>query len=381
MNPGRGFHWQDGGSAVTYVRQPTDIVRRVRELERQSLNHTVEGSAGSSDGGGISWYEPQSGLYMVIGQFEIGGRVANGFVATDAGGTPTVWSYVYADTGEVSFSAGPKGDPGPAGPAGASAAAATVGVRSTATGAPGTNAAVTNVGTSTAALLDFVIPQGAAGPGVLPGGAAGQPLVKIDGASFNTRWGGDVSVGAVTASGSVSTTAEDRGLFFMNGTGGAVYKKSAGGLTLRESSGGQQPVIEDNNGTNPRQILDMANAPGLLIDVDVRAVLGPFPQSVTVTLPFKADVLIDLHATCYAVTTLPNVTGAGLSVQWDGTALPNRAGRWWAALVEHDHVGTHNVVRDAAAGAHTIRIIHNHANITSNSNDQAHIGLTYVRVP
>ena len=54
----------------------------------------------------------------------------------------------------------PEVDVGPPGPPGA---AATVTVGTTATGEPGTQAQVTNSGTESAAVLDFVIPRGAAG--------------------------------------------------------------------------------------------------------------------------------------------------------------------------------------------------------------------------
>lgn len=65
--------------------------------------------------------------------------------------------------------AGPRGAAGPAGPAGPQGAtgpagtAATVAVGKTATGEPGTSAEVTNSGTSSAAVLDFTIPQGEGG--------------------------------------------------------------------------------------------------------------------------------------------------------------------------------------------------------------------------
>lgn len=55
---------------------------------------------------------------------------------------------------------GPKGDTGPAGPTGA---AATIAVGTTTTGAAGTNASVTNSGTSSAGVFNFTIPQGAQG--------------------------------------------------------------------------------------------------------------------------------------------------------------------------------------------------------------------------
>jgi hypothetical protein len=61
----------------------------------------------------------------------------------------------------------PKGDTGSTGATGATGpkgdAAATISVNSTSTSAAGTSATVTNVGTSSAVLLDFVIPRGADG--------------------------------------------------------------------------------------------------------------------------------------------------------------------------------------------------------------------------
>lgn len=75
---------------------------------------------------------------------------------------------------------GPQGDPGPQGPPGIdgeqgeqgdpgpAGTAATVAVGITTTGAAGTSAAVTNTGTSSAAVLTFTIPQGAAGPAGSP---------------------------------------------------------------------------------------------------------------------------------------------------------------------------------------------------------------------
>ena len=65
---------------------------------------------------------------------------------------------------------GPQGPQGEAGPAGADGIAATVTVGTTTTGEPGTNASVTNVGTNTDAILNFVIPRG--DPGTITPGAA-----------------------------------------------------------------------------------------------------------------------------------------------------------------------------------------------------------------
>jgi hypothetical protein len=62
---------------------------------------------------------------------------------------------------------------GVAGPSGPSGAAATVSVGTVTTGAPGTQAAVTNGGTSSAAVLNFTIPQGAPGVNGTGGGGGG----------------------------------------------------------------------------------------------------------------------------------------------------------------------------------------------------------------
>lgn len=76
---------------------------------------------------------------------------------------------------------GPTGPTGPRGPA-----STTIKVNSTSTGAPGTNAIVTNSGTETDVLLDFVIPAGVTGPApsftigsVVTGAPGSQASVKI----------------------------------------------------------------------------------------------------------------------------------------------------------------------------------------------------------
>lgn len=76
---------------------------------------------------------------------------------------------------------GPTGPTGPTGPA-----STTIMINSTTTGAPGTNAIVTNSGTKTDVLLDFVIPAGVTGPAplftigsVITGDPGSQASVKI----------------------------------------------------------------------------------------------------------------------------------------------------------------------------------------------------------
>ena len=73
--------------------------------------------------------------------------------------------------GDCSCCVGPKGDKGDPGIPGVPGRAATVTVGSTTTGVPGSGARVINSGTSSDAVLNFVIPAGATGPT----GPAGTP--------------------------------------------------------------------------------------------------------------------------------------------------------------------------------------------------------------
>ena len=65
---------------------------------------------------------------------------------------------------------GPEGPQGPQGNPGSAGTAATIAVGTVTTGAPGSSATVTNVGTSSAAVFDFSIPEGQPGSG---GGGGG----------------------------------------------------------------------------------------------------------------------------------------------------------------------------------------------------------------
>lgn len=85
---------------------------------------------------------------------------------------------------------GPQGEPGPQGPAGT---AATIAVGTVTASAPGSTPTVTNSGTTSAAVLDFVLPRGATGPQG-PAGTDGQ-----DGAQGPQGPAGPNEVSASTA--------------------------------------------------------------------------------------------------------------------------------------------------------------------------------------
>ena len=117
-----------------------------------------------------------------------GGQGPQGPAGED-GITPTIgdngnWFLGETDTGKPSRGEqGPQGDPGPQGEpgqdgtpgaAGAPGAAATITVGTTTTGDAGTEASVTNSGTTSAAVLNFTIPKGEKGDKGDPGEAGTQ---------------------------------------------------------------------------------------------------------------------------------------------------------------------------------------------------------------
>jgi hypothetical protein len=136
---------------------------------------------------------------------------------------------------------GPAGPVGPQGPTGPTGPGATIQVNSTVTGAPGTNASVTNVGSLQTAMFDFVIPRGdvgatgatgatgPAGPGVAAGGTAGQVLIKASAVDYATAWLTLTGTGTVT---SVDASGGTTGLTF---SGGPIT--AAGVLTLAGTLG------------------------------------------------------------------------------------------------------------------------------------------------
>src|SRR5690606_16442983 len=81
----------------------------------------------------------------------------------------------------------PRGDPGINGTNGSDGAAATVAVGTTTTGAPGSNASVTNSGTSSAAVFNFTVPRGDTGA-TGPAGPSVVTPVAARSAAYSTAY-------------------------------------------------------------------------------------------------------------------------------------------------------------------------------------------------
>jgi hypothetical protein len=142
---------------------------------------------------------------------------------------------------------GATGATGATGSTGAPGSAATIAVGTIITGSPGTDANVTNAGTSSAAVFNFAIPRGdqgiqgntgptgatgptgptgATGAGVAAGGTTGQVLAKASTTDYDTTW--VTSAGMVyPAAGIPNSTGSAWGTSYgVTGTGSVVLSNS-----------------------------------------------------------------------------------------------------------------------------------------------------------
>lgn len=139
---------------------------------------------------------------------------------------------------------GPKGDKGDTGDA------ATITVGSTSTGAPGTNASVTNVGTSSAAVLNFTIPKGAKGDT----GAAGSAATVAVGTTTTGQPGTNASVtNSGTQSAAVLNFTIPKGAKGDTGSTGAAATIAAGTTTTGQPG---TSASVTNVGTSSAAIFD-----------------------------------------------------------------------------------------------------------------------------
>jgi hypothetical protein len=157
------------------------------------------------------------------------------------------------DTGAAG-AAGAAGPQGPAGSAGAAGTAATVSVGTVTTGAAGSSASVTNVGTSAAAVLNITIPRGDTGAA----GSAGAAGATGAAGAAATVSVGTVSTGAAGSSATVSnvgtTSAAVLNFSIPQGAAGAA---GAAGSTGPAGSSGVISVTAPltNSGTSSEAVL------------------------------------------------------------------------------------------------------------------------------
>lgn len=122
-------------------------------------------------------------------------------------------------------------------------AGVSVTVGTTTTLSPGSNATVTNSGTDTDPVLNFGIPQGAAGQngqdgapgvGVPSGGTTGQVLKKVSGTDYDTEWANESGGGS-------------SGHTILNSSGTAMPSRSNlqfSGISVKDDSTNDKTVVE-----------------------------------------------------------------------------------------------------------------------------------------
>jgi hypothetical protein len=136
---------------------------------------------------------------------------------------------------------GAAGTPGTNGTNGTNGAAATIAVGTTTTGAAGTSASVTNSGTSSAAVFDFTVPQGA---GVPTGGTTGQVLAKSSATNYDTAWQGGSwtfftpAISASAGSPTLGTSPLNNGYYVQMGKTVTGFIRSICGTSPTSASAG-----------------------------------------------------------------------------------------------------------------------------------------------
>lgn len=144
--------------------------------------------------------DPGTAATITVGSTSTGAPGTNASVTNSGTSSAAVLNFVIPK--------GDKGDTGETGATGSPGAAATVAVGTTTTGNPGTNASVTNAGTSSAAVLNFTIPRGAKGEQGIPG-PAGSPGAAATIAVGSTQTGNPGTSASVVNSGTSSAAVLD----------------------------------------------------------------------------------------------------------------------------------------------------------------------------
>jgi len=152
--------------------------------------------------------------------------ISVGSTTTGAAGTSASVTNVGTSSAAVFNFTIPRGDTGATGATGATGSAATIAVGTTTTTAPGTSATVTNSGTSSAAVFNFGIPRGA---GVVAGGTTGQVLTKASSTDYDTTW--TTITGGLNYQGSWNASTNSPTLTSSVGTNGYYYVVSVSGST------------------------------------------------------------------------------------------------------------------------------------------------------
>ena len=245
------------------------------------------------------------------------GTIAVGTVTTGApGSSATITNVGTASSATLNFAI-PRGDVGETGATGATGAAATIAVGTTTTGDAGTSASVTNSGTSGAATFDFTIPRGDTGAT----GATGSTGPQGDTGDTGPQ-GIQGETGATGATGPQGDTGP-QGIQGIQGETGATGATGPQGETGATGATGEQGPSGVVSVTSPLVDSGTAGAADLSLD---QTLLAINMKQVATTVTDKAAGYTILAAdentfirstSATAVTmTIDNVLAIGESVQF-----------------------------------------------------------------
>jgi hypothetical protein len=109
--------------------------------------------------------------------------------------------------------------------------------------------------------------------------------------------------------------------------------------------------------------------------ITTASMIGGWPKSVTISVPFKADLLVSVTASCYSGAVGVSTIGA----QFDSVTIVNLS-MFFNEASSHKMLSNYFISRGVAAGNHTLGIVYV-TNATADSNDTANFGVVMIRVP
>ena len=245
------------------------------------------------------------------------GTIAVGTVTTGApGSSATITNVGTASSATLNFAI-PRGDVGETGATGATGAAATIAVGTTTTGDAGTSASVTNSGTSGAATFDFTIPRGDTGAT----GATGSTGPQGDTGDTGPQ-GIQGETGATGATGPQGDTGP-QGIQGIQGETGATGATGPQGETGATGATGEQGPSGVVSVTSPLVDSGTAGAADLSLDqtllaINVKQVATTVTDQAagyTILATDKNTFIRSTSATAVTMT-IDNVLAVGESVQF-----------------------------------------------------------------
>jgi len=129
--------------------------------------------------------------------------------------------------------------------------------------------------------------------------------------------------------------------------------------------------------TNFSRIRDALLRTSNLTAIDSWESTGAWPKSTTIQHPFKCDVMVNFHGSCWTTA----VGMSGLMVQYDGVTQGHWGTYFFNEINSHKHVGSSLIVRSTTPGAHTWTIAPiPGGNVGSDGNDYGTLGFTFIGV-